>query len=151
MEGGLATIVGLAVAVCAVLPKLARLVTLAGLVSGLSSNGKVVGIVSALAAADMPSLIAFVATGASWSLLMPTPPPLRRDVMASWPGFLLIAPGGPFCASSIFRRSSSSAAAPVSDTAGNTGENVPPNRGAFAGETTSPAFAIDVRFVGGCV
>ena len=83
MVEGLATTVELAVAVCAVLPKLARLVTLAGLVSGLSSNCNVVGIVIAFAATDIPSLIVVVETGASCGLLMPTPPPAKRDVIAS--------------------------------------------------------------------
>jgi hypothetical protein len=90
---GLATAVELAVAVGAVLPRLARLVTLAGLVSGFSSNCIGLGIEIAFAAVDKPSLIAVVATGASCGLLIPMPPPAIREDKALCPGFSLIAGG----------------------------------------------------------
>lgn len=58
----------LAVAVCAVLAMLPRLVTLAGLFCDLSSKCIGLGIEIALAAASMPSLIVVVAAGASCCL-----------------------------------------------------------------------------------
>lgn len=70
---GLTATVELAVAVGAVLPKLARLVTLAGLVSELSSKCTGLGMVIAFAATDIPLLIDVVAVGASPGLLIPTP------------------------------------------------------------------------------
>jgi hypothetical protein len=91
IAAGLATAVELAVAVGAVLPKLARLVTLAGLVSGLSSNCMGLGIEMAFAAVDNPSLIVVVAIAASCGLLMPVPPPAIREERALCPGFSLIA------------------------------------------------------------
>jgi hypothetical protein len=91
IAAGLATTVELAVAVCAVLPRLARLVTLAGLVSGFSSNCIGLGMEIAFAADDIPSLIVVVATGASCGLLIPVPPPAIRDERALCPGFSLIA------------------------------------------------------------
>jgi hypothetical protein len=91
IAAGLATAVELAVAVGAVLPKLARLVTLAGLVSNLSSNCIGLGMDIAFAAVDKPSLIEVVAIGASCGLLMPTPPPAMREDRALCPGFSLIA------------------------------------------------------------
>jgi hypothetical protein len=93
IAAGLATAVELAVAVGAVLPKLARLVTLAGLVSSLSSNCIGLGMDIAFAAVDKPSLIEVVAIGASCGLLMPTPPPAMREDRALCPGFSLIAGG----------------------------------------------------------
>jgi hypothetical protein len=57
--------VEVAVAVGAVLPKLAKLVTLAGLVSIFSPNWAEEGMDIACAAADIPSLIVVVACGAS--------------------------------------------------------------------------------------
>jgi hypothetical protein len=65
ISAGLATTVEVAVAVGAVLPKLARLVTLAGLVSDFSSKGIEVGIDIAPAAIGNPSLIDVVVVGAS--------------------------------------------------------------------------------------
>ncbi len=88
---GLATAAGLAVAVGAVLPRLARLVTLAGLVSGFSSNIMGLGIAIAFAAVDKPSLIVVVTTGASCGLLIPVPPPAISEERALCPGFSLIA------------------------------------------------------------
>ncbi len=76
---GLATAVVLAVAVWAVLPKLARLVTLAGLVSDFSSVFIGLGIEIAFAAADNPSLRALVAGGASPGLLISSPPPAMSE------------------------------------------------------------------------
>jgi hypothetical protein len=88
---GLATAVELAVAVGAVLPRLARLVTLAGLVSGFSSYCTGLGIEIAFAAVEMPSLIVVVVTGASCGLLIPVPPPAISEDRALCPGFSLIA------------------------------------------------------------
>ena len=88
---GLATTVEPAVTVGAVVDRLARLVTLAGLVSGFSSYGTGLGIDIAFAAVVMPSLIVVVATGASWGLLIPVPPPAIREDKALCPGFSLIA------------------------------------------------------------
>lgn len=66
IAAGLATRVELAVAVCAELPRLARLVTLAGLVSwGEVSKCIGLGMEMAFAAVDSPSLRVVVATGAS--------------------------------------------------------------------------------------
>jgi hypothetical protein len=93
IAAGLAIAVELAVAVCAVLPRLARLVTLAGLVSDLSWNCIGLGIEMAFAAVDNPSLIMVVATGASCGLLIPVPPPAISDARALCPGFSLIAGG----------------------------------------------------------
>jgi len=91
IAAGLATRVEFAVAVCAELPKLARLVTLAGLVSCDVSKCTGLGIVIAFAAVDKPSLSVVVATGASCGLLIPAPPPAMSDERALWPGFSLIA------------------------------------------------------------
>jgi hypothetical protein len=91
IAAGLATNVELAVAVGAVLPRLARLVTLAGLVSILSPNCMGLGIEIAFATADIPSLIDVVADGASCGLLIPAPPPAIRLDNALCPGFSLIA------------------------------------------------------------
>ena len=86
--------VELAVAVGAVLlPKLARLVTLAGLVSGLSPYCIVLGIEMVFATVDMPSLIVVAAVGASCGLLIPVPSPAMSEDRARWPGFSLIAGG----------------------------------------------------------
>jgi hypothetical protein len=93
IAAGLATTVELAVTVGAVLPRLAKLVTLAGLVPGFSSNWIGLGIAIALAAIDKPSLIAVVATGASCGLLILAPPPAIREDRALCPGFSLMAGG----------------------------------------------------------
>jgi hypothetical protein len=93
MAAGLATTVELAVAVCAVPFKLARLVTLAGLVSGLSSNCNGLATITAFATVDMPSLIEVVAPGASCGLLIPPPPVASKEEITLCPGFSLIAAG----------------------------------------------------------
>lgn len=138
IEAGLATIVGPAVAV-AVVPKLARLVTLAGLVSDLSSNCMGLGMEIALATVDIPSLIV-VASGASWGLLIP---PCAMKEITLCPGFSLIAPCWLLCASSRFLRSSANAAAPVNVIGEKAGENAPLKRGDFGdGDATSPELVI---------
>jgi hypothetical protein len=79
---GITAVAGLAeaVAVCVdVFPRLARLVTLAGLISDLSSVLIGLGIDIELATADMAPLMLVVATGASEGLLIPIPPPAMRD------------------------------------------------------------------------
>jgi hypothetical protein len=104
--------------------------------------------VIAFAAVDIPSLIAVVAMGASDGLLKAVPPPAIRDDSTLCPGFSLIGPGWFLWLSSLFRRSSANAAAPVSGMGENPGVNVPLNRGDFGdGEAPNPAFAIEVKFV----
>ena len=130
---GLATNVGLAVAVCAELPKFARLVTLAGLVSIRLGSVLLLactwfGMLSAFAAIDMPSLMTDVETGASCGLLIPAPPPAMSDDKALCPGFSLIAVALCLALSSCIRRMSSTAAAPVIGE----GVNPPFRRGDFA-------------------
>lgn len=136
----------LAVAVGAVLPRLARLVTLAGLVNDFSSNGIGLGIDIALATMDIPSLSEFVDEGASCGLLIPLPAADIRDDSTLWPGFSLVALPWVFCCSSRRRRSSSIAAAPVNGAGENLGEKAGPNLGDFdKGDTVKPASAMGVR------
>jgi hypothetical protein len=150
-EAGLATTVEPAVAVGAVLPKLARLVMLAGLVSSLSSYCIGLGIEIAFAAADNPSLILVVAIGASCGLLISAPPPAISEDNALWPGFSLVAACWFLWLSSCFRRSSAIAAAPVSEIGENLGLKAPLNRGDLGdGEDPNPAFAIEVNDAGFC-
>jgi hypothetical protein len=121
-----------AVAVCAWLPKLARLVTLAGLVL-FSSTEAVAGMVIAFAALLKPSLIDVVATGASCGLLIAAPPPAIKDDRALLAGLSLIAEDVllslSLAISSLLRRWSSNAAAPVSGAGEKVGENAPLNLG----------------------
>jgi hypothetical protein len=150
IAAGLATSVELAVAVGAVLPKLAKLVTLAGLVSILSPNCTEVGIVMAFATVDIPSLIEVVAVGASCGLLIPAPPPAMSDDKALCPGFSLIAVACLWF-SSLLRLSSAIAAAPVSGIDTKPGENTPLNRGDFGdGEALNSEFGVKFRFDGDC-
>ena len=74
---GLVIPVVLAVAVCAVLAMLPRLVTLAGLFCDLSSKCSGLGIEIAFAATSIPSLIVVVAAGASWR---PPDPEMSADM-----------------------------------------------------------------------
>lgn len=122
---GLATAVELAVVVRTELPRLARLVTLAGLVSAFSSKCIGLGIEIAFAAEDSPSLKVVVATGASCGLLIPAPTPAMSDDRALCPGFSLMAGWCLLWASSALLRLSARAAAPVSGKGANSGENVP--------------------------
>jgi hypothetical protein len=96
--------VELAVAVCAALPKLARLVTLAGLCVTFSSTCIGLGIEIAFAAIVMPSLIVEVAAGASAGRLMPVFPDDMRDDIALCAGFSLIALPCALCSSCFFFR-----------------------------------------------
>lgn len=127
----------LAVAVCAVLAMLPRLVTLAGLFCDFSSNCSGLGMEMAFAAASIPSLIVVVAGGASGCLLEAEE--MSAD-MTLWPG-LFSAGGFPdaFAASCCRRRSSSIAAAPGEAR----GDTLVPNRGDLArGEAVRPASAM---------
>jgi hypothetical protein len=146
---GLAAAVVLAVAVCAVLPRLARLVTLAGLVSDFSpSKCMGLGILMVLATLESPSLITGIEAGASCGLLIPLLA-ANKDEIAFWPGFSDIPRDAEIflSASSLFLRSSARAAAPVR----RMGEYPPPILGDFGGgEALRLALAIVERLLGLC-
>jgi len=130
---GLVTDVVLAVMVCAVLLRLVKLVTLAGLVSDFSSKFFGLGIDIALATADNAPLIDVVATGASCGrLMLESPPPAINEERTLWDGFSLISllETG-FCCSSFLLRSSASAAAPVRGAGEKRGEKDTPNLDTF--------------------
>lgn len=131
---GLVIPVVLAVAVCAVLAMLPRLVTLAGLFCDLSSKCSGLGIEIAFAATSIPSLIVVVAAGASWR---PPDPEMSADITL-WPGF---SPGAFFAASDRRRRSRSSSMAAAPGEA--RGDTLVPKRGDLAsGEAVRPASAM---------
>lgn len=80
---GLATTVEFTVAVGAVLlPRLARLVTLAGLVSAFSSDRIGLGIEIEFATVDSASLMVVAALGASCGRLIPAPAPPVSEASA---------------------------------------------------------------------
>lgn len=126
----------LAVAVCAVLAMLPRLVTLAGLFCDLSSKCCIgLGTEIAFAATSIPSLIVVVAAGASCCLLEAE---MSADITLC-PGFSLDAFADDALACSCRRRSSSTAAAPGEAR----GDTLVPKRGDLAsGEAVRPASAM---------
>lgn len=131
---GLVMPVVLAVAVCAVLAMLPRLVTLAGLFSDFSSNCIGLATDIAFAAASIPSLIVVVAAGASCCLLEAE---MSADITLC-PGF---SPGAfpDAFACSCRLRSSSTGPAPGEAR----GDTLVPKRGDLAsGEAVSPASAM---------
>lgn len=144
--------VELAVADGPMLPRLARLVTLVGLVPVFSSYCIGLGIEMVFAVVDIPSLITVPETGVSCSLLIPAPLPAISVDRTLCPGFSLVGLLWLVWLSSLNRRSSDNAAAPVSGVEENPGEKVPFNRGGFGdGDAPNPAFAIEVKFAGLCI
>lgn len=139
---GLVMPVVLAVAVCAVLAMLPRLVTLAGLFCDLSSKCIGLGIEIAFAATSIPSLIVVVAAGASGGLLAPEPE-ISADITL-WPGFSGAGFPGAFvsCCCCCCRLRSSSAAVAVAPGEAR-GDTLVPKRGDLAsGEAVRPASAM---------
>lgn len=128
---GLAISVGLAVTVWTGLPMLARLVALAGLISGLSSDGSGCGLAMAFVAAAIPSLRAVVATGASSVLLIPYPALPIGAVRGLYLWFSVIGGGWRLCISLSARWPSATGGAVGGGTAETPGLNAPFNRGDF--------------------
>lgn len=129
----------LAVAVCAVLAMLPRLVTLAGLFCDLSSL-KCIGLGIAFAATSMPSLIVVVAAGASCCLLLEAE--MSAD-MTLWPGFSFGGFPGAFAASCCRRRRSRSSSMGAAAPGEARGDTLVPKRGDLAsGEAVRPASAM---------